>query len=461
MESSDSHSGLISSPCSPLAAIRCTSSGERLPLLGRREPRRALEHIPREAERGVGRERLREPPPLGGDARGEGADGRHGVGDDGGAEESSDGQSHFVVVVFGRRRTAGERGATSRATVRVEAASAEAGEDREGGHEEEARAAAHGANFEASPRREELAPCATRESATSRVRWPRSSSPRPRSSRGATATPRCSSCVRSAILRCRTATTVTTASTARRSRTTARSRGRSAQKAESLQDKHKYGHADANAVLDAQGKLMPKGHFHGAFTGGFSAGYFNSVGSEEGWAPQRWKSSRGERSERQAQRAEDFMDAEDLADLQGGQKLVARAEYARAPAAAPAPAAAGGSGLELGERLTGLLRVSDTAENAGWAMLRRMGWREGFGVGAREWRGGKSGGAAGGAKKVHGARAGRRRRSGWLRRRRRRMSSRRPTRAARSSRRGRRRRSRSSQRATASASATTRAARPS
>ena len=100
------------------------------------------------------------------------------------------------------------------------------------------------------------------------------------------------------------------------------------------------------------------------------------------------------------------MDAEDLADLQGGQKLVARAEYARAPAAAPAPAAAGGSGLELGERLTGLLRVSDTAENAGWAMLRRMGWREGFGVGARAWRGGKSGGAAGGAKKVYGCARG-------------------------------------------------------
>ena len=112
-----------------------------------------------------------------------------------------------------------------------------------------------------------------------------------------------------------------------------------AQKAESLQDKHKYGHADANAVLDAQGKLMPKGHFHGAFTGGFSAGYFNSVGSEEGWAPQQWKSSRGERSEKQQQRAEDFMDAEDLADHQGGQKLVARAEYARARGA-PAPAAA-------------------------------------------------------------------------------------------------------------------------
>ena len=111
--------------------------GERLPLLGRREPRRALEHIPREAERGVGRERLREPPPLGGDARGEGvpfaqaleplaqvsADG-HGVGDDGGAEESSDGQSQASSLSSSDEAicAAGERGATSRATVRVEAA---------------------------------------------------------------------------------------------------------------------------------------------------------------------------------------------------------------------------------------------------------------------------------------------------------------------------------------------------
>ncbi|KAJ1923290.1 hypothetical protein IWQ60_005980 [Tieghemiomyces parasiticus] len=32
--------------------------------------------------------------------------------------------------------------------------------------------------------------------------------------------------------------------------------------------------------------------FHGAFTGGFSAGYFNTVGSKEGWAPQAFYSSR-------------------------------------------------------------------------------------------------------------------------------------------------------------------------
>ena len=31
-------------------------------------------------------------------------------------------------------------------------------------------------------------------------------------------------------------------------------------------------------VRDAQGRVR----FHGAFTGGFSAGYFNTVGSKEG-----------------------------------------------------------------------------------------------------------------------------------------------------------------------------------
>uniref|UniRef100_T1ISB5 G-patch domain-containing protein n=1 Tax=Strigamia maritima TaxID=126957 RepID=T1ISB5_STRMM len=37
--------------------------------------------------------------------------------------------------------------------------------------------------------------------------------------------------------------------------------------------------------------------FHGAFTGGFSAGYFNSVGTEQGWAPSTFKSSRSQRND--------------------------------------------------------------------------------------------------------------------------------------------------------------------
>lgn len=36
-------------------------------------------------------------------------------------------------------------------------------------------------------------------------------------------------------------------------------------------------------VYDENGKRR----FHGAFTGGFSAGYYNSVGTEEGWKPTR------------------------------------------------------------------------------------------------------------------------------------------------------------------------------
>ena len=56
--------------------------------------------------------------------------------------------------------------------------------------------------------------------------------------------------------------------------------------------------------------------FHGAFTGGFSAGYYNTVGSEKGWAPSTFISSR-ERKEKgsiepqQQYRPEDFMDEDD------------------------------------------------------------------------------------------------------------------------------------------------------
>ena len=57
--------------------------------------------------------------------------------------------------------------------------------------------------------------------------------------------------------------------------------------------------------------------FHGAFTGGFSAGYFNTVGSKEGWTPSSFKSSRTnryEKGETSVARPEDFMDDEDFAD---------------------------------------------------------------------------------------------------------------------------------------------------
>lgn len=65
----------------------------------------------------------------------------------------------------------------------------------------------------------------------------------------------------------------------------------------------------------------------GAFTGGFTAGYKNTVGSKEGWAPSTFVSSRKDRSQKQQQNVMDFMDEEDIAQSVAGQTLVARSEY--------------------------------------------------------------------------------------------------------------------------------------
>ena len=55
--------------------------------------------------------------------------------------------------------------------------------------------------------------------------------------------------------------------------------------------------------------------FHGAFTGGFSAGHFNTVNTPQGWYPKQFKSSRETKAERKQQRPEDFMDDEDLGEF--------------------------------------------------------------------------------------------------------------------------------------------------
>ncbi|KAK7265042.1 hypothetical protein RJT34_32658 [Clitoria ternatea] len=66
-------------------------------------------------------------------------------------------------------------------------------------------------------------------------------------------------------------------------------------------------------VRDEEGRRR----FHGAFTGGFSAGYYNSVGSKEGWAPQSFKSSRKSRAEFKEQNILNFLDEDEKAELEG------------------------------------------------------------------------------------------------------------------------------------------------
>ncbi|KAK1330333.1 hypothetical protein QTO34_010522 [Cnephaeus nilssonii] len=64
-------------------------------------------------------------------------------------------------------------------------------------------------------------------------------------------------------------------------------------------------------VRDEKGRYK---RFHGAFSGGFSAGYFNTVGSKEGWTPSSFVSSRQNRADKSILGPEDFMDEEDEDD---------------------------------------------------------------------------------------------------------------------------------------------------
>ncbi|XP_024030764.1 G patch domain-containing protein TGH [Morus notabilis] len=66
-------------------------------------------------------------------------------------------------------------------------------------------------------------------------------------------------------------------------------------------------------VRDEEGRRR----FHGAFTGGYSAGYFNSVGSKEGWTPQSFVSSRKSRAEVRQQSIFNFLDEDEKAELDG------------------------------------------------------------------------------------------------------------------------------------------------
>ncbi|KAB0792629.1 hypothetical protein PPYR_14588 [Photinus pyralis] len=83
---------------------------------------------------------------------------------------------------------------------------------------------------------------------------------------------------------------------------------------------------EEQVAKDAQGRRR----FHGAFTGGFSAGFYNTVGSLEGWAPAEFRSSRSEKAESRVQRPSDFMDDEDIGEFGiAPQAVKATDEYAK------------------------------------------------------------------------------------------------------------------------------------
>ncbi|KAL6802424.1 hypothetical protein J3E68DRAFT_435187 [Trichoderma sp. SZMC 28012] len=120
---------------------------------------------------------------------------------------------------------------------------------------------------------------------------------------------------------------------------------------------------------------------HGAFTGGWSAGYFNTVGSKEGWTPSTFVSSRSNRRKDEAgnsqQRAEDYMDEEDLADAAEAQALKTTQAFAGLGSSTQEELRAGG--------LMGLFRAD--GDTMGLKLLRRMGWKDGQGIGPKVRRG--------------------------------------------------------------------------
>ncbi|KAF5551186.1 dipeptidyl-peptidase III [Fusarium phyllophilum] len=125
-------------------------------------------------------------------------------------------------------------------------------------------------------------------------------------------------------------------------------------------------------VRDERGRKR----LHGAFTGGWSAGYFNTVGSKEGWTPSTFVSSRNNRHKdaktQSQQRPEDYMDEEDLADAAEAQKVQTSQAFAGLGSSGQDPNAGG---------LMGLLRAE--GDTMGLKLLRRMGWKDGQGIGPK------------------------------------------------------------------------------
>ncbi|KAL1955143.1 hypothetical protein VTO42DRAFT_9007 [Malbranchea cinnamomea] len=122
-------------------------------------------------------------------------------------------------------------------------------------------------------------------------------------------------------------------------------------------------------VTDERGRKR----FHGAFTGGFSAGYFNTVGSKEGWTPSTFVSSRKDRAKQVERRPEDYMDEEDLREAEESKTLQTTDAFTGFGSTATDSTRTGG--------LMDIFRVS--GETVGVKLLKRMGWKEGQGIGPK------------------------------------------------------------------------------
>ena len=128
------------------------------------------------------------------------------------------------------------------------------------------------------------------------------------------------------------------------------------------------GRSQVDGQLDTTTRLVPK-----------KASTTVNILLTPGWTPATFTSSRTNRANRTQQTIEDFMDEEDLADLVESQQVSTKAQFE----------GLGSTADELRNRTAGDLfddLIRPKNDTIGIKILRKMGWREGQGVGPRVQR---------------------------------------------------------------------------
>ncbi|KAM3723706.1 G patch domain-containing protein [Dirofilaria immitis] len=139
---------------------------------------------------------------------------------------------------------------------------------------------------------------------------------------------------------------------------------------------------EGQVVKDEKGRKR----FHGAFTGGFSAGYFNTVGSKEGWIPKKFRSSRDERSDKIDYKPEDFMDEEDLGEFGiAARQIKTSVDVGGDNSDRHLLAWERNMQSSFESSLSVHLQkiIKPIRDSMGLQLLKKMGWREGHGIGSK------------------------------------------------------------------------------
>jgi len=126
-----------------------------------------------------------------------------------------------------------------------------------------------------------------------------------------------------------------------------------------------------------------KRRFHGAFTGGFSAGHFNTVDTPQGWTPLQFKSSRDSKTDKKEQKPEDFMDDEDFSAFGfAPHALKTKSSFQSSDESSR-------SKVNQVEKPGGVLApvlsqlIQPARSSVGERLLRKQGWKPGQGIGPK------------------------------------------------------------------------------